>query len=141
MNHLKKVRERFLLDAFASSYAGFPKCRIISTESPDFILQPNRKSRIGLEITEYFKNVDQIASQKTIFPSEELLELITAKEEKLKAYKKQLLDQIWLVVVIDQSLLNIQIRLNEAYLTSQCPNGFNAVFLMIMPVQKIIRLR
>ncbi len=47
----KKSEERNILEYFSRLYHDFPKGKIIETESPDFIVSPGPKQRLGIEIT------------------------------------------------------------------------------------------
>jgi hypothetical protein len=47
----KKLQEKTILEYFSVIYAEYPGGKILQTESPDFILLPFPKKRIGIEIT------------------------------------------------------------------------------------------
>jgi len=47
----KKREERKFLEYFSRLYDDFPKGKIAETESPDFIVSPGPKQRLGIEIT------------------------------------------------------------------------------------------
>jgi hypothetical protein len=53
----KKVRERFLLDAFATVCTDFPTGTIEDTESPDFLISQG-SSVIGIEVIDYVRDQD-----------------------------------------------------------------------------------
>lgn len=52
----KKNEEKLLLRHFRELYPGFPKGKINSSESPDFILQLNPKQSIGIELMRMHKD-------------------------------------------------------------------------------------
>lgn len=47
----KKQVEWLLMEYFRRSFAEFPKGKLLLSESPDFVLQTNHKSSIGIELT------------------------------------------------------------------------------------------
>ncbi len=47
----KKTEERNILEYFSRLYDDFPRGKIAETESPDFIVSPGPKQRVGIEIT------------------------------------------------------------------------------------------
>lgn len=47
----KKTEERNILEYFSRLYDDFPTGKITETESPDFIVSPGPKQRLGIEIT------------------------------------------------------------------------------------------
>lgn len=52
----KKHEEKLLLRHFREIYDGFPKGKLIATESPDFILKPAPKQTIGIELMRLHKD-------------------------------------------------------------------------------------
>ena len=51
MEDVKKDKEWLVLQYFREKYAGFPKGRLLKSESPDFIVRQGRKRGIGIEMT------------------------------------------------------------------------------------------
>lgn len=127
----KKIRERELLDQFKSAYSDFPKGKIIASESPDFILKPNRKRTIGIELIQ-------------LFPNENLLESIQAaiekKEEKLRLYQKKILESYWLIITTN-SLHSFKFNIQNLIDKSEFDSKYDRVFLFDSIVNKIYRLK
>ena len=127
----KKIRERELLDQFRFVYPNFPKGKIIASESPDFILKPNRKRTIGIELIQ-------------LFPNENLLESIQAsivkKEEKLRLYQKKVLENYWLIITTD-SLHLFKFNIQNLIDKSEFDSKYDRVFLFEVAKNKIFELR
>jgi len=127
----KKIRERELLDQFKLIYSDFPKGKIFPSESPDFILKPNRKRTIGIELIQ-------------LFPNENLLESIQAaiekKEEKLRLYQKKILESYWLIITTD-SLHSFKFNIQNLIDKSEFDSKYDKVFLFDSIVNKIYRLK
>ena len=51
MQETKKQLEILLVNYFRHVFEGFPKCKVVSSESPDFLLKLNPKKQTGLELT------------------------------------------------------------------------------------------
>ena len=51
MQETKKQLEILLANYFRHVFKDFPKCRIVPSESPDFLLKLSPKRQIGLELT------------------------------------------------------------------------------------------
>ena len=127
----KKIRERELLDQFRFVYPNFPKGKIIASESPDFILKPNRKRTIGIELIQ-------------LFPNKNLLESIQAaiekKEEKLRLYQKKILENYWLIITTD-SLHSFKFNIQNLIDKSEFDSKYDRVFLFEVAKNKIFELR
>ena len=81
---------------------------------------PNKKVRIGIEITrlfpESYHGVAMESSHKYPLQMDNLLQVIATKEEKILTYRKQLLQGIWLLVVIDPEYFSKPLRIYNDYL-------------------------
>lgn len=99
----KKKAERQVLDGFRMAYTDFPKGKIIESESPDFIIKPNRKRTIGIELIQVFPQRIEIEITRKSFV-ENIENAILKKEEKLNLYRKKILENYWLIISIEQSI-------------------------------------
>jgi len=51
---MDKISEEWVvIHYFREKYKLFPKGKLVKSESPDFVLQVNRKKRIGIELTRF----------------------------------------------------------------------------------------
>ena len=99
----------------------FPKGKLIKVESPDFILQVNRKKRIGIELTRLDYLLKDVTNKNEL--SGLLSILIAQKEEKLPLYQKNILSEYWLIVSVD----SLKIGLPEQLILN---SKFDKVFLI-----------
>jgi hypothetical protein len=121
----------------------FPVCRIISSESPDYILQTSRHFRIGVEIT-------RISSHRTFgIPSEnstyrftinDIQEAIDRKADKSRLYQKKRLNELWLILVV--GLDNACQGTLPANLSKKqfSPHGFRRILLADMERNKLTEI-
>ena len=117
---------------FREKYAGFPKGKLLKSESPDFIIKHGRKKRIGIELTQLdFGHKDGQDNW-----SKQLTDLLSRKEDKLRIYKKKWLNEYWLLITIENIDL-IDTGLNNIYFNSK----FDKVFLFDLFSGKISELR
>lgn len=127
----KKKKERALLDQFKLAYSDFPKGKIFASESPDFILNPNRKRTIGIELIQ-------------LFPKENLLEniktAIDKKEEKLRLYQKKILEKYWLLITTD-SLQSFKFNIQNLIDKNEFESKFDQVFLLDLDADRVYRLK
>ena len=93
----KVAEEWTVIRYFREQYASFPKGKLVKSESPDFILKLNRKKRIGIELT----RLDHSSKDYAGSGFEVLDELLDKKENKLRLYKKRLLNEYWLIISIE----------------------------------------
>ena len=120
---------------FREKYAQFPKGKLVKSESPDFVLVLNRKKRIGIELTrlDYLLN-DKMQIQEL---SGRLQKLIDKKEEKLRAYRKNRLNEYWLIVTVDSFET---VEDDKTGLQKKVNTSFDKVFLFDLFSPKIIQL-
>lgn len=94
---LDKIAEEWMvMRYFREKCAEFPKGKLTKSESPDFILQLNRKKSIGIELTRFISNNDEIVESVSV-----LLDLVIKKEEKLRIYQKNLCQEYWLIIATE----------------------------------------
>lgn len=139
-NSQKKVRERQFLDQFIILYEDFPPGKIISSESPDFVIQRSVKNRIGIEITQYeiFDSEIHPLNNQQFVEHESLLKLIIQKNDKLAHYQKKWLNAYWLLLVINASQSKSMLRLSEG-LIDQCRlvASFDRIFILDMQQKRL----
>ena len=92
-NQNKKKKERQIIDQFRHGFPEFPKGKLISAESPDFILRVSSKQAIGIELVRVLLPNESLRS---IFI--EIDNTILSKENKLPLYRKKKLDRYWLLI-------------------------------------------
>jgi hypothetical protein len=142
MKNISKLTvESRVIELLNTQLKDFPVCRIIPSESPDYVLQVSRHYRIGVEIT-------RISSHKTAgIPSEnssyrftvaDIQKAIDRKADKSTLYQKNRLNEIWLILVTgsDQVCKGIlPVNLNEMHVN---PHGFRRVLLADMEKNKLM---
>jgi hypothetical protein len=101
----KKKEERAYLDLLSGLCSFLPKGRMVQGESPDFVIRTGPRRLTGLEFTRW-TGTQFLAGKaeqhfQPEFNLEQLMELIHAKEEKIRLYRKQKPDRIWLVIVVN----------------------------------------
>ncbi|MBW6459914.1 MAG: hypothetical protein K0B08_05010 [Bacteroidales bacterium] len=126
-----KHQESIILENFRKHFHGFPKGRIIKSESPDFILKCGQKHAIGIELTrlehsEYIINPASFASF-----IEHLHAAIRNKSEKLSNYRKNNLNAYWLIIHADSIVHKIP-EFTERLRDSIPASGFDRVFLFAL---------
>lgn len=112
----KKRKEREILNLFKQLCKDFPKGKISSSESPDFLLQISRRKKIGIEIT----------CLNEFFSADNLSALIAKKEEKICFYRKILPYELWLII----SCSNITQPQLDVYFRNQVKSGFDKIYLV-----------
>lgn len=98
---------------------------------------PNKKVRIGIEITRFFpESYHGVAMESSItdpLQMDDLLQVVADKEEKILAYRKQLLQHVWLLVVIDPEYFSKPLRIYNDYLRRTLRSKFDRVFILVLP--------
>lgn len=105
---------------FRESYPEFPKGRLLASESPDFILRVNRKTSVGIELTQLVGSADLISQLET---------LIQKKETKMPLYWNMQLKQLWLIIYADEALNNISYNLRNKLGNLRFESGFDRLIL------------
>ena len=127
----KKKQERALLDQFKLAYSDFPKGKIFASESPDFILKPNRKRTIGIELIQLFSKENLIESIQAA---------IEKKEEKLRLYQKKILENYWLIITTE-SLHSFKFNIQNLIDKHEFESKYDSVFLFDELGKKIYNLK
>ncbi len=129
----KKNTERDILNKFSMSYTDFPKGRIISSESPDFIIKSNKKTSLGIELMQLFP-----ASADNVIDF--IKKSIDKKEEKLIIYKKNRLNKYWLILYTDNFDTFGPFNITNIFEKWSFKTSFDDVFLFNLSNLNIIKL-
>lgn len=117
----QKEEENLVMQFFRDNYSDFPKCRVIQSESPDFILKINPKKSIGVELTQMAPKADSLF--------ERIDASLINKNDKLRLYQKKNFQAIWLVIYTDfiavPKSFNIRNKLENWHFSSR----YDKVFL------------
>lgn len=100
----QKEQEYRTLSLFRELFKKFPKGKVIQNESPDFLVRLNKKTSIGIELTElrgqnFYDQHGHYTNPGKI--KEQIENTIQAKEEKIYLYQKYKNSQLWLLIHID----------------------------------------
>ena len=88
----QKEEEKLVMSIFRKKFEDFPKGKLISSESPDFILKVNPKKSIGIELTRLSEYENLV---------EALVDSMDKKEKKISLYQGQGFVKLWLVIYSD----------------------------------------
>lgn len=80
MNPDKKHLEILLINYFRENFSDFPKGKIISSESPDFIVQLKNRHRLGIELT-------RLNPENALLPNARQLGQIAARENFIQSVR------------------------------------------------------
>lgn len=141
----RKLEEREYLDQLVRLYPGFPQGRIISSESPDFIVYTKGRRKTGIELTRLTRNDGSPYRSdnhfKPDFSVESLQELIRCKEAKLELYRKKSVQGVWLLILVNgfshSSAFNIRNHLEKW----KPETSFNAVLVLDLILQKVYEIK
>lgn len=144
------MEEEYIIGLFRHEYPDFPKGKLEKTESPDFILKEDPKTKIGIELTKL--HGPSFKKEKTHFPtihgyqspefSKENIEFtISAKDEKLPLYQLKKLSQIWLLITADLNESPVTFNLYNKLETWNFFSGFHRIFLFELKTKKVYELK
>lgn len=140
-----KTKERKALDALIRLYPAFPKGRIRNTESPDFIVHTGRKRKTGIELTRLTRSEEMLISPDDrfhpAFSLDSIQQLITFKETKLGLYRKQQLEQIWLVILVEDFDLPPAFNIHNHLDHWNLRTSFQAVLILHLSLQKVYEIK
>jgi hypothetical protein len=122
MQREKKQLELVSMHFFMACYPDFPKGRLISSESPDFIVARGKRNRLGIELTRIAPFCDH------------------AMDEKLSLYQKQRLNGYWLIIFTDMLLKSGRPHLADRIMDQSFHSGFQHIFLFEWMKPKIFQL-
>ena len=134
-NQNKKKQERLIIDKFRQVFMEFPKGKLISSESPDFILRTSPKQSFGIEL---MRLITDKKSEMTIY--DDLDKAMCSKEEKLTLYKKKRLNRYWLLLYGNEipKLSHFDV---EQLRSRAAGSAYHKIFLMLVPENKIIHIK
>ncbi len=143
----KKEKETTTIRYFREKYPAFPKGKLIASESPDFIIKENAKITTGIELTHlvdynngnsFYNNIETSLIQNL---SEDIINhILEQKEEKIKLYRKQILNRIWLVITADNLDLPESGKFIESMTLWDLKTSFDKVFLFDLFGGKVFEL-
>ncbi|OQX78947.1 MAG: hypothetical protein B6D61_04430 [Bacteroidetes bacterium 4484_249] len=117
----KDTEEKLIIDYFREIYTGFPKGRLIKSESPDFILKQGRKKTTGIELTRL--------DDEAVTLKERIENTLEKKDRKIASYQTRKFNTIWLIIhtdfIKDSKSYNHRNKLNKWEFYSK----FDKVFL------------
>ena len=128
MDNRKQIYESTILDIFRKHFPGFPKGRLIKSESPDFILKTRPKYAICIELTSLPHNTYEITTKNILSLIADIKVTIAKKEEKLNFYRKKQANEYWLIIHADSITINSINLKNHIDKLSVC-SGFERIFL------------
>jgi hypothetical protein len=154
----KKQLEILLMHYFRECYPGFPKGRLVPSESPDFILTLKSRNNLGIEITrlnplnarlpdemELLKNrtrVKIIESARTLFEGTSSLKLFVKflfSESQLISAERELSVSVQLTNIIRKVVANKNPNsfFRESVTTEALPNGLETLLIVHHPELKV----
>ena len=126
--------EELVLNVLRAKWSGFPKGKVIKSESPDFIVQSGKKAKTGIEITEIAPLEASRSKNHGILRFESAFEQIKAsienKEMKYNFYQTKKLNQIILLIHFDYFDGPKSFNLDNHLGNWQFENSFAKVFLL-----------
>ena len=139
----QKEQEYRTFSIFRDLFPDFPKGKIIQNESPDFLIKLNRRTSIGIELTElrgqnfydqqgHYANPENIKSQ--------IENTIRAKEEKIYLYQKHKTSELWLLIHIDSFENKINFDLKNKIDRWNFEAEFSRVFLLEIHQKKLFQI-
>lgn len=147
---IQVVEEEYIIGLFRNEYSGFPKGRLVKTESPDFILKESSRKAIGIELTKLHgpsaqKEQTHFTSkvrgyQPPEFTKENIEYTINAKDEKLPIYRQKMLTQIWLLITADLNESPVAFNLTNKLENWNFFSGFHKIFLFELRSRKVFEL-
>lgn len=136
---------------FRAEYAEFPWGKLQKSESPDFILNINTKTAIGIELTKLHGST--VRKEKTHFPRqikgyqapefnrENLDFTIQAKNEKLPIYRQKKLKELWLLITADLDESPVSFNLNNKLENWRFYSEFQRIFLFELKNRRVYELQ
>lgn len=118
----QKAEERLVIDLFREKWKDFPKGKLVSHESPDFLLLLAPKKAVGIELTRLPEHSTNLFDELTL--------AINKKNVKLEHYQNMKIQQFWLLIYTDdlQSFRGGNIQNNLIKWKFEC--GYNSVWLL-----------
>jgi len=127
----QKDEEKMVMELFREKFPGFPKGRLRSSESPDFILNIGRHRKIGIELSRLVNHSDSI--------TENIQTSILKKKEKITLYQKKWLNEIWLLLYSDTLNVSPEGGFIDLKISNE-PVLFQRVFLFDLFSKRIFKI-
>jgi hypothetical protein len=127
----QKNEEKLVLQYFRKNFPGFPKGRLIPSESPDFILRISPKKSIGIELTELYRVNNLVDDIRLV---------VRKKEEKLPLYQHMNLSQQWLILHADDVEREVNYHFRNKLENLELTSAFDRVFLFDLFSGSIVKL-
>ncbi len=138
MDDTRKQKERILVKYFLEKCEDAPTGKLVSGESPDFILRTSRKYAIGIELTEINVNGKAEGWEDLRILLQEAVE---KKENKLELYRKKRLDKYWLVITAENlDGLDI-VKAAEYFKRLEWYSDFHRIYLFDLFDGKLVTLK
>ena len=148
--HIQIIEEEHVIELFRIEYPYFPKGKLLKSESPDFILEENPKTSIGIELTKLhgptIRKEDSATKkpsngyQTPAFTKENFEYTIHAKDEKLHIYQRKMLNQIWLLIIANLNENPVSFNWSNQLKNWNFVSGFHKIFLLEMKSRKVFEL-
>jgi len=144
------LEELLIMEQFRNIYLGFPQGKLLKSESPDFILNLNPKTTIGIELTKL--HGPNVRKEKTHYPRQingylppefnraNIEFTINAKNEKISIYQQKKLNQLWLLITADLDQSPVSFNLGNKLGNWVFNSGFQKVFLFEIKNRKVFDL-
>lgn len=116
----QKEEEKLIIQKFRNSFREFPKGKLISAESPDFVLRISPKKRIGIELIQLYYSEELIAGIHTA---------IKKKEAKLPLYRSMNLSELWLLIHSDDAFSGLNFNFDNKLNNLNVLSSFHRIFL------------
>jgi len=123
----QKEEEKLVMEYFREAWNGFPKGKLVPSESPDFILKLNPKKSFGIELT----RLPELES-----PFDALIMALKKKEQKIYLYKGQGFIKIWLIIYTDDLVKTSPYNFSNKIRNFEFQSSFDAVFLFDLFAKK-----
>lgn len=114
------------MNLFRDQLEGFPKGRLVPSESPDFILNVSARYKIGIELT----SLHSCSADHELVSYENISACLEAKDDKLYLYRKRKLNEYWLVISVNDLSSWNRINLHNKILIWNFITEFNRIFLI-----------
>lgn len=141
----RKQEEREYLDQLIRLYPGFPQGRILSSESPDFIVYTKGKQKTGIELTRLTRNDGPPYRDddyfKPDFSVKSLQDLIRSKESKMELYRKKGVKGVWLLILVNGFSHSPAFNIRNHLEKWKPETSFNAVLVLDLILQKVYEIK
>ena len=140
----KAEQEWIIMRYFMEYCPGFPKGKLVKSESPDFQLWISPKRFIGIELTQIHQpNSDRpvqcfLGSES---PVQQLSHSVHLKEEKVRLYRSDHPYKLWLIIFADYSEPRAKEKLTKTLLHNKLITQFDRVCFFDLANRSILTLK